>query len=334
MPAWPGRCDVIVLSRAHFGWLFASAILAVLLLALLFAVTEIDLAALGRLLLGVRLHQLAEIVLLLGLNNVLAGEKWRLIAARLQPADAAMPRPLYFAFTSIGVALGQIVPAQLSLLLSRSIGAHLHGGRALSRGVTATLFDYFFDVVVAAFFAAASIAVLLVGGGEWAWALAALTICLAGFALYGLGTRLIAALARFLGGFGSRLEALSAALALTPLLTPEIGRRLLAISLLRYAVLVQIGAASAAAVDLDLPSWHIAAALPFAVVANALALTPGSLGVNEWTVSSALFAFGTPLSVSAAWALVNRVLVAGAAVFWGVAGVLIAAAMRPSRRMG
>jgi hypothetical protein len=323
------------LSRARLGWLFASAILGVLLLALLFVSTDLDLAALGRLLLRVRLHQLAEIVLLLGLNNALAGEKWRLIAMRLGAGDAAaMPRPLYFAFTSVGVALGQIVPAQLSLLLSRSIGAHLHGGSALSRGVTATLFDYFFDVVVAAFFAAASILVLLVGGGEWLWGLSALAICLAGFSLYGVGARLIAVLARVASGFGSRIEAVSGALALTSLLTPDIGRRLLAISLLRYAVLVAMGAVSAAAVDLDLPFWHIAAALPFAVVANALALTPGSLGVNEWTVSSALFALGTPLSVSAAWALVNRVLVAVAAVFWGVAGVLIAAAARPPRRHG
>jgi hypothetical protein len=50
-----------------------------------------------------------------------------------------MPLRLSFAFTSIGAG--------------RSIGAHLHGGRALSRGATATLFDYLYDVI-AGFFCA------------------------------------------------------------------------------------------------------------------------------------------------------------------------------------
>ena len=301
-----------------------------MLLALLVVSSGLDVAALGRALLGVPLPAFAAIVLLLGLNTLLAGEKWRLIATRLSQGEAAaMPRLAYFAFTSIGVALGQVVPAQLSLVLSRSIGAHLHGGRALSRGMTATLFDYFFDVLVAALLAAASLLVLLTGGGAMIWALSAPAICLAAFLFYGPMTGLVAAVARALGRRSvGRLGALCAALAASPLLAPAIGRRLLAISALRFVLLVLIGAVSARAIGADLSLWRIAAAQPFAVIANALALTPGSLGVNEWTVSSALLALGTPLSVSAAWALVNRILVAAAAALWGAAGLLIAAALR------
>jgi uncharacterized membrane protein YbhN (UPF0104 family) len=67
-------------------------------------------------------------------------------------------------------------------------------------------------------------------------------------------------------------------------------------------------------------------------IANALAVTPGGLGINEWTVSSALFALGTPFPASAQWAVVNRVLVAVAAGMCGVAGLLIALAARSARR--
>ncbi len=321
------------MTRLHLGSLLASTALAVILLALLFVCTDLDLAAIGRLLLGVPPQALAEIVLLLGFNNVLAGEKWRLIAMRLQQDESrAMPRLLYFAFTSIGVALGQIVPAQFSLVLSRSIGAHLHGGRALSRGAAATVFDYFFDVLVAAFFALASTLVLVTGGGAITWALCALAIGGAGFVLYGAAARLAAGAARSLGSLGrGRLCGLCATIALSPLLAPDIGRRLLAISGLRFAVLVLIGAISAKAIGVDLPLWHLAASLPFAIIANALAITPGGLGINEWTVSSALFALGTPLQVSAQWAVVNRVLVAAAAGLCGIAGAIIAAAVRLSR---
>lgn len=307
--------------------------LAVILLALLFVYTDLDLAAIGRLLLGVRPPAFAAIVLLLGFNNFLAGEKWRLIAMRLQPDDGrAMPRLLYFAFTSIGVALGQIVPAQLSLVLSRSVGAHLYGGRALSRGATATLFDYFFDVLVAALFALASTLVLMIGGGAGTWALCALSISGAGFVLYGAAAQLVAGAARSLGSLGrGRLCGFCTTIAFSPLLAPDIGRRLLAISALRFAVLVLAGAVSATAVGIDLTLWHLAASLPFAVIANALAITPSGLGVNEWTVSSALFALGTPFQVAAQWAVINRVLVALAAGICGIAGLLIAVATRSPR---
>src|SRR5260370_1028213 len=177
----------LISKRSNLGWLLASAVVAVILVALLFVSADRDLGAIGHLLLGVPLPAFVAILLLLGLNSFLAGEKWRLIASRLHPDEGAtMPRLLYFAFTSIGVALGQIIPAQLSLVLSRSIGAHLHGGRALSRGMTATLFDYFFDVLIAAFLVLSSILVLIAGGGAIAWVLWSRAICIAGFLLYGV----------------------------------------------------------------------------------------------------------------------------------------------------
>jgi hypothetical protein len=320
-------------TRLRLGALLASAVLAVILLALLFACTDLDLAAIGRLLSGTRPQAFAEIVLLLGINNALAGEKWRLIAMRLQPdADRRMPRLLYFAFTSIGVALGQFLPAQLTLVVSRSIGAHFYGGRPLVRGALATVFDYFFDLLVAGFFALSSALVWVSGGGAGTWALCALAIAIAGFLLYGAAARLAVGAARSLGaGGGGRFRRFCTSLALSPLLAPEIGRRLLAISTVRFAVLVLMGAASGNAVGLDVPVWRLAASLPFAVIANALAITPGGLGINEWTVSSALFALGTPFQLAAQWAVVNRALVAGAAGLCGIAGVIIAAAARLSQ---
>jgi hypothetical protein len=321
------------LTRLHFGSLLASVVLAVILLALLFVCTDLDLAVIGRLLLGMRPQAFGEILLLTGFNCFLSGEKWRLIAMRLRQDDGrAMPRLLYFAFTSIGVALGQIVPVQFSLVLSRSIGAHLYGGRALSRGATATLFDYFFDVLVAAFLGLSSMLVLISGGGAITWALCTLLIGIAGFVLYGAAARLVVGALRLLGRRGcGRFHGFCTTTAVSPLLAPDIGRRLLAISGLRFTVLVLVGAVSANAVALDVPIWRLAASMPFAIIANALAITPGGLGITEWAVSSALFALGTQFQVSAQWAVVNRVLVAAAAGLCGVAGALIAAAARSSR---
>ena len=202
----------------------------------------------------------------------------------------------------------------------------------MSRGATATLFDYFFDILVAAFFALSTTLVLMTGGGAKTWALYALLICVGGFVLYGVAARFVVGAAHALGSVGhSRLRGFCAAIALSPLLAPDIGRRLLAISGLRFAVLVLVSAMSAKAIGLDLPLWHLAASQSFAFIANALAITPGGLGVNEWMISSALFALGTPFQISAQWAVVNRVLVALAVGLCGVAGFLIAAVARSSQ---
>lgn len=317
-------------------WLVGSAMLAIVLLALLFLYGGIDLAAVTRALLAVKASALVEITLLLAVNNALAGEKWRRIAARLQPATAgAMPRLSYFAFTSIGVALGQVLPAQLSLVLSRSLGAHLHGGRVVSRGMAATVFDYFFDVVVAAFFALASILVLLGGGGPGRWLLYAAAFCGIAVMLCGAAARATAAAGRFLASLGpGRLWRLCATLAQSPLLAGDIMRPLLAISLLRFLVLVIIGWISARAIGVDLTLWQIAAAQPFAVVANAMALTPASLGVNEWTLSSALFGFGVPFALAVKWAVAARLLMAAAAIGCGIVGTAVAVSACGWRRRG
>ena len=74
--------------------------------------------------------------------------------------------------------------------------------------------------------------------------------------------------------------------------------------------MVLIAAASANAVALDVPVWRLAVSLPFAMIANALAITRrtwrqrvgGLVGsVRTWH----------PLQRSAQWAVVNRILVTG-----------------------
>jgi hypothetical protein len=324
------------MTRLQLRLLLASAALAALLLYLLIACTGLDLAALRWSLVGVRPEAFAAIVLLLGFNSFLAGEKWRLITRRLdQETGPGMPRLLYFAFTSIGVALGQVMPGSLSLVASRSVGAHLHGGRALVRGASATVLDFFFDFLVATGFALAGVLALIGGGGERSWAFLALAIGIGGFLLYGSAARLATIAARWLAtGDAGRFPRFCTAIAGSPLLEPDVGRLLLAISLVRFLVLVLISAISAQAIRVDVPLWQLAAAQPFATIANVLAITPGGLGLNEWALSSALFALGTSVAVSAQLALVTRILVAAAAALGGITGVAIAAVARfsqPSR---
>ena len=60
------------------------------------------------------------------------------------------------------------------------------------------------------------------------------------------------------------------------------------------------------------------------LLATALAVTPGGLGVNEWTFAAALTGFGVDLETATQCALVNRVLVMAAALLLGAGGFVLA----------
>jgi hypothetical protein len=324
-------------NRRSTAMLLASIGLSGVLIACLVARSDLDLAGAEQLLLGLRPDGLAEVILLLGFNSFLAGEKWRLIDHQMgKPHRGEMPRAIYFAFTAIGGGLGQLLPVQVSVALSRSIGAQLYGGRGLARGAAATLLDQLFDLLVAGLLGLASVVAITVAGSALVWLGCALAISAAGLAASPISARLLGHLSRSLGRRGGRwLGGRSARLFRNlgdwALLTPDIARRLFALSLLRFAVLVLVAGASAQAVRLDVPLWQLAAALPFAVFANALAITPGGLGVNEWAAASAIFALGAPFTVAAQWAIVNRVMVAVGAALGGFAGLLIVAIQRRTR---
>jgi hypothetical protein len=267
--------------------------------------------------------------MLMSFNAFVAGEKWRLVVLRFGKTDVRdIPRRLCFALSAIGVCLGQVLPTQLSTALARAVGAQAFGGRVLRDGFGATLFEQLFDVVVAALLGTAAMAVIATGGGAAAWALCSLAAIVTGLALCRICGRAkmracgrLASLAARIPG--KRLRAVLASIGEARLMAPEIVLPLFALSTLRIAVLVLIGAVVANATSLDIPLWHLAAAFPFAILAMALALTPAALGLGELTFLAVLVALGTPLQVAGQWAIATRIFVVAAAGVIGVAGVSI-----------
>jgi uncharacterized membrane protein YbhN (UPF0104 family) len=320
------------LTRLHLGSLLLSVVLAVILLVLLVSLADLDLAATGRLLFAVRPQAFAEIVLLMGFNSFLAGEKWRLVVLSLDGGTASdIPRPLYFALSAIGVAFGQVLPVQVGTALCRWLGSRAYGGYAVRRGVAATMFEQLFDVLVAGLIALASLVVIATGSGASAWLSGAAIAITAGFALCGLAAPLAASPARRFGQKWrgrARLAHHVASDGTSRLLSPGLTGRLFALSVLRFVVVVLVAAASADAVSLDIPLWHLAAAFPFGIFATALALTPGGVGIGEWSLASALSALGTPLQVGAQWAVTCRILAILASCVCAAAALVVVGLVR------
>lgn len=302
----------------------ASGVLALALLIALAKIARLDVSELLHLLSGVRLFPFAALLVLTGLQVLLAAEKWRLVERRIAPG-AEHPLRLCFCFTAIGTAAGQVLPMQLATALARSLGSHLVRGSGAVRGALATVFEQMFDVMVVALTGLASLACWWTGDlGRWPAGAGAAVVL--GFAFTGPALGGVAAATNSLASahtiFGDGLGRFGRMLLDARLFEAGLARRLFALSVLRFVVLWLIAIATTQAVGLNISVVQLAAALPLVVLATALAVTPGGIGVNEWTFAAALTAFGVDFETATQCALINRALAALAAGLVGVAGML------------
>lgn len=295
----------------------ASLAAGVVLIALLISFAKIDPHATLRQLASAKRVPLIRLTLLMAFNIFLSGQKWQLIDRVIRRgSDEVICRSAFFAVTSAGVALGQLLPTQVSLVLARVLGTQFHG-RAFTRGTVATVFDQASDFLVVCFLVPASLATRIFARGPLTWLGLAVTMALLAIVTVGRTVSFIGRLATRFAVSGKnppgRWRRGCSQLIQSGLLQQGLVRKLLGISVLRFVVLVLMAGETSHAIGFSIPLWHLAAAMPFVVLSNALAITPGGIGLNELTYATALGMFGTPLAVAAQWSLANRALTAGAA---------------------
>lgn len=305
--------------------LFASVALGFILIALLLRIGKIDLRVTLQQLQSVSPVTFAKLVLLNGLLVGLSTTKWRSIDAALRlPSDSSPSRIASFAITSAGMALGLILPVQIGMAAARTLGTYMHG-RPLKRGTGGTLFEQSFDLLIVVFLAVASGATWVFGGGKLMWtcsaaamtAIALLAVQPSIGMMRWLGARTAAPRNQILRSFWELQH--------SSLLNAGLARRLVLLSATRFGVVVLMAGQTAAAIHVRIPLWHMAAAVPFVVIATAIAVTPGGIGVNELTSAAALKLFGTPLVIAVQWSLANRVLAtASCFVIAACAGIILA----------
>ncbi len=291
-----------------------SAALTVVLIVVLVKISKLDFRVTLQQLRSVGWVSFTRLVLLTALHVFLSSLKWRSVDARLRhSADSAPSRTMSFALTSTGVALGQLLPVQVSMSIARTLGTYFHG-RAFKRGTGGTLFEQAFDVFIVGFLAIASGVTRFYRGGGVMWMVCAVAIT--GFALLAVGpsVRILRSRLDTLAGgtaaSNNRIVRSLANLQQSGLLNAGLARQLMLLSAARFVIQVLMAGQTAEAIGVHIPLWQLAAAMPFVVIACVIIATPGGLGVNELGYATTLHLFGTPLNVGAQWALANRFLVA------------------------
>jgi hypothetical protein len=319
--------------------LLASVALGALLIWILIRLGKVDLAATWRQLERVSAVDFAKLValnvLLVGLSTL----KWRSTDAALRRDSDAIPsRIAAFSMSSVGMALGLILPVQLGMTAARTAGTHSYG-RTLKRGTGGTLFEQSFDFLTVMLFAAASAITWLCHGGAELWlvcgaVMVSLVLAAAGpllglfrktviYASKGAAHKLDWWLSGRPGHFLTGLLQKLSEIQHSGLLNAGFTRRLLIISVARFGVVVLMACQTAAMTGARIAFWQIAAATPFAAISNLIAITPGALGVNELTSVTALHLFGVRFSAASQWALTNRVLGTASCALVAISGLAV-----------
>lgn len=296
--------------RTAFLTLLSFAAASVAIVALInFAGTELD--QIGAHLLDVGPGAVVLICTATLVQAAISAFKWRLVLFAFETEPAKMPGArLSLLLASLAAVAAQFLPLIIAASALRSLAARYASGTPVLKGALASAVEQAFDVLSFSLFLLPTLvlfALALAGidGGFGTWAIVAALTLGAAFSLLGAASawtarRLIRTLG-LNGRWGGVFEAIAG-------IDARLQRRLLWLSLLRYgAILVRVMIVAGAA-GFDLPLVHLVYGHTVVQAAQLAAVTPGNLGIAEWTWVGALGYLGHDIMIIAIFSLTLRVV--------------------------
>ncbi len=246
---------------------------------------------------------------------LLSALKWRLVMGHIASDEADAPSwgfSLYY--TGLGSVLALVITPHAAMVVSRSFGTkiHLRGSPIVSAAASA--YEQLFDVVPLVTMSVAALSAILLETNLGGWlAIAAglnAAALLAMIFLFRTGASSLARLMplphRSRESLRKKLEWFETPAART-LLGPSFVSTLFAISLARYAVILLRTGFVMAAVALPISTFQFFKAYGLARLSTLLSITPGELGISEWTWTGVLTWMGCRLDEATRFGLTNRV---------------------------
>lgn len=251
----------------------------------------------------------AAIAALTIVQTLLSAAKWRMVLTAYGSDDVPGFRFCLF-YSGISAFVSQFLPVHIATIVVRSIGAKRFGRMTLGRGAASSAFEQAFDVLVLAVFGAATLLTWLVQGNLLFWcAIIVVELMLGYLGLLAIGrlrrirldtSRLFGPLRRGLALFNEHF--------FVGLFTPRLAAKLLALSVLRYATIVARAPLILIGMGFVLPLAEIAQASTLVQLTQLAAITPGNLGLQEWSWAGVLALRGIPAVLATEFALSLRVL--------------------------
>jgi uncharacterized membrane protein YbhN (UPF0104 family) len=246
---------------------------------------------------------------------VLAARKWHLLLLATSDGPVTLGLRHATSATTLGTLAGQVLPLQLVTPAVRAWMARRHG-IPVSRAVGTSVFEQLFEVIVLLAMTAAGLAASVVGPAPG--------LMLAGAVLLTLTVLIAPALALGAVAIGAAdrlhwpvLHRLGQGLRQAQALPRSLLAQLMALSVLRYGLLVWLNVQILGWLVPGAPLLPLALAFPLVQAVTALPIVAGGLGLTEATWVGLLMASGLPGPEAAGAALALRVV--------STAGFLLAA---------
>lgn len=284
-------------------------LLGAAMLVLLFQWSGITLADLGLRLSRSPVWLVPALMMFSVVQVMLSALKWREVLATYG-TPGGTPNLRFCIFQStVANLLSQLVSIYLSSSVVRGAAARRSQAFSTSHGLASSAYEQLFDIAVITIFVLATAGSWLFHGGALLWtgfALAGIAICAGGLMFSG---KILEALGRIrLPGFMQPLARRLSGAFSQEMFDWPLTKRLLALSLARYGVLVGRAALIAVAMGFVISPLAIAQAFTMVAATQFASLTPGNLGLQEWSWSALLTVRGTPLRAASEFAITYRVL--------------------------
>lgn len=255
------------------------------------------------------------IAVLVGGNLAFGALKWLLVMRAIGPQSQSQPSFLdAMLTTTIGAILGQVMPAQLGIVLTRSLAGRVGIGPSASLNFCTTIYEQLFDVIVLFFAAVVGLVGIILHPNFAGWMILIL-VCSAACVAAGISlptmilvaTRLLRRISPF--GHESRLaSALIAANAAALQFSASSLTQLTFLSFAKYLANPSRIIIVLSALGMSAFAFPAALVFPFVQTLSFLPITPGNLGIAEWTWSAVLVSVGATMSAAALFALTARVV--------------------------
>lgn len=252
---------------------------------------------------------------LTGANLAIGTFKWLLVMHAFERDSKDLPRFADgFLTTTLGALLGQIMPVQFGVALTRSLAGRLGIGRSPAANLGTTAFEQLFDVLVLCVAALISLLGLILHSGPGGWL--ALVLLLSPFGVFaamrfkwllGETAKLLARVSSPTGLCGY-ISKLSQSVMRAADLSPSIFVLLAALSVLRFAAVLSRAVIVLSALGMSGFTAPLLIAFPLVQTIGIFPLVPGNLGILEWTWSGVLVYAGATISAAVLFAVTMRIV--------------------------
>jgi uncharacterized protein (TIRG00374 family) len=301
----------------QIGFLSSSFIIAIILIHSQVMIAEIQFGSLWQKITAASPWLILLSVLTTVLHLTISALKWRLVmqAATARSGDNP-PFSFHLYYTCLGDVFAQIVPVSLSIPIVRTIGARLYPGQRAVRAMGSSLYEQSFDLFVLLVFALPGL--LWITGNvttrQWiglqsgALILGGVLVSLFARQIFRFGATILGRLSRWIRLLHKSHAAVDA-IARSDLPSMWLSSRLFSLAVIRLCALIIRAYAAAKISGLEVGLLDLTGIMPLAQFAMLLSITPGNLGITEWTWTGLLVAFGAvSLQAASEFALVHRIV--------------------------